>query len=215
MSSVGKANSFMKIAQSCGWETKWKASDDYEWVEVTATRGGEKVVITWMSNQLNGPPEYTFNGVLTKLHSAAVAKRTVQAVKPDLDAYKRRSKRASAKLAQAGTPTENSSGASEPSPLDPSEYTLPFDIREDPDSVILKAIRGNTLIWRNSMTGQYESEFVPHKIADGRNGAKVFNWDLENVFYLASSSTGRDYVSYMNINGVFRAVALEALIGVV
>lgn len=207
MTSVGKANGFMEVCKASGWETKWKAANNYEFVEVTATRGGEKVVIAWINNQLNGPPEYFFNGVLTKLHSAAVAKRTVQAAKPDIAAYQRRARRTATVAGAPGTAPESSSA---PLEIDPTEYTLPFNIHEDLDSVILKAIRGNTIIWRNSMTRAIMSEYVPHKAGD-----KVFNWDTKNVFYLATTESGRDYVSYMNVNGVFRAVALETLVGVI
>lgn len=204
MTSVGKANKFMKLAQSYDWKTTWKADEGYEWVEVTATRGSEKIVIDWMNNQLNGPPVYVLSGMKTTLHSAAVANRTVQAARPDYESHHKR-----VKLSQArqGAPKDSSSHAPG------SDYTLPFNMEEDPDSVILKAIRGNTIVWRNSMTGEYESELVPHKISDGK-GVRVFNWDTERVFYLAQSNRGRDYLSYMNLNGVFRAVALDSLVGV-
>lgn len=210
MSSVGKANGFMRVAQANGWKTEWKANDDYLNVTVTATRGSEKIVICWESNQLNGPPQYSYNGVVVGLHSAAVAKRTVQAAKPDIEAFRRRSRIANAKL-RAQTPTGVTSSTAEDAPT-PSEsyYSLPFDIHEDTDRTILKAIRGNTIVWRNNLTGQHESEFVPYKAGD-----RIFNWDLQNVFYLAQSESGRDYVSFMNINGMFRAVALETLVGVV
>lgn len=212
MSSVSKANDFMRLANSSGWKPSWSASKDHEFVEVTAVRGSEKIVIEWMSNQLNCPPKYSYNGVVTGLHSAAVAKRTLQAAKPDIEAFRRRSRAAAAKL-RVQTPLAPSSSTTDTVPepvVEEDYYSLPFDIHSDSDGTILKAIRGNTIVWRNSITGNHESEFVPYKAGD-----RVFNYDLKNVFYLAQANTGRDYLSFMNINGVFRAVALEALVGVV
>lgn len=209
MSSVGKANAFLKIAQENGWAATWEASEDREYVEVTATRGPEKVVVAWMSNQLNGPGTHTYHGISVGLSSALNAKRALQAVKPDLEAFERRRKIAANKV-KGTNPTHEGSSSTEEAPNMGDEYTLPFDISQDSDGVILRAIRGNTLVWRNSITNSLESEFVPYKAGD-----RVFNWDLNNVFYLAQANTGRDYVSFMNINGVFRAVALEALVGVV
>lgn len=203
MSSAGKANNFMKHAQSYDWKTTWEADEDYEWVEVTAVRGSEKIIITWMNNQLNCPPVYVLSGMKTTLHSAAVAKRTVEAARPD---YESHHKRVKLSKARQGTPKDSSNTP------ESSDYTLPFSI-EDDDSTILKAIRGNTIVWRNSMTGEYESELVPHRISDGK-GVRVFNWDTKHVFYLAESPSGREYLSFMNLNGVFRAVALESLVGV-
>lgn len=207
MSSVGKANAFMKVCKDNSWQTKWKASESREWVEVTATRDSEQIVIAWNEDQLMGPPQYTLNGYTRGLHSAAVAKRTVQQLKPALDDFKRAARKASGQLAKA---TENSTVPV----AAPITYSLPFDVETSPDEVILKAVRGNTVVWRNRLTGQLESEFVPHKISDG-HGVKVFNWDTERVFYLAEANSGRAYLSFMTTNGVFRAVALETLVGVV
>ena len=159
--------------------------------------------------QLNGPGTHTFHGISVGLSSALNAKRALQAARPELEAFERRRKIATNKARVNNPSSEGSSTAESPLNMD-DEHTLPFDIAQDSDGVILRAIRGNTLVWRNSMTNSLETEFVPHKTGD-----RVFNWDLKNVFYLAQSDSGRDYVSFMNINGVFRAVALEALVGVI
>jgi hypothetical protein len=83
--SVVKANKFIRSAKERGWDTKYQilSSDDAH-IEVTATRGPEKVVISWVRNQLNGPPIYTLHDMTLKLHSAKVAHATVLAPKPDL-----------------------------------------------------------------------------------------------------------------------------------
>ena len=212
MSSSAKANGFIAEAKRYGWKTAWRAAKDFSWVEVTATRTGEKIVIEWNNNQLTGPPQHFVHGVQANLHSAAVAKRTLAAVTPDLDLYHRRSKSATRKAAVQPTPKQNSSNGS--AAPEPSVHELPFDIHEDPDHVILNAVRGNTIVYRNTISGLTESALIPYRIADGKNGVKVFNYDLQNVFYLAESSAGRAYLSFMDANGRFRAVALDTLVGV-
>ncbi|QNJ55366.1 hypothetical protein SEA_LITTLEFELLA_55 [Gordonia phage LittleFella] len=208
--SVTKANRFIETAMEAGWETRYKILDKgTHHIEVTATRGPEKIVISWVQNQLNGPGRYTLHDMEVGLRSAKVANATAAAPKPDMDRYatwQRRNARA-----RAG----NGTGQAGSSTVQEAEYSLPFDIDEDEDSTILKAIRGNTIVFKNTMTGLVESCHVPWRISDGKGGVRVFNRDLENVFYLAENEGGRAFLSFMDVNGQFRAVHLDRLIGVV
>ena len=206
--SVGKANKFISTARENGWDTKYKIlSADDAYIEVTATRPNEKVVISWVRNQLNGPPIYSLHDMVLKLHSTKVATQTITASKPDMERYVKWQRRQRNSAAN---------GSRETNPeVDVSQYSLPFDVDEDPDSVILKAIRGNTIVYKNSMTGLVETAHVPWRISDGKGGVRVFNHDTTNVFYLAvGETTERAYVSFMDANGQFRAVHLDRLIGV-
>lgn len=215
MSSVEKANKFIKEAERHGWATKWKklSSQDGGFFRVTATRKAETIVIEWAGNQLNGSPLYRLHDMDLKIHSTKDAYRKLAATKPDMDQYhkwQRRSKPKPVGLPVAGHGNDVSE------PVADIAISLPFDIDEDPDSVILKAIRGNTIVYKNSYTGEAESVHVPWRIKDGRGGVRVFNHDTENVFYLAvGETTGRAFVSFMDSNGQFRAVHLDRLIGVV
>lgn len=216
MSAINKADAFIAEAEKNGWICEWRAGNNYGWVEVTAKRGPEKLVIEWNSNQLTGPPLYTLHEITWKLHSAKVAKQTVSRVKPDLDAYQRRQRAAQlAQRRQAVQPTKSSNGSgpttngSIPEPPVPAGAIIPFDIYEDSNATILKAIRGSTLVWKNQFTGMTEREFVPHLV-----GNKLYNRDLDNTFYLALGDKDRAYVSFMNTNGKFRAVYLDQLVAV-
>lgn len=206
MSTIQKANRFIKVAKESGWETKWESGENFGWVNVIATRGAESIEISWQDNTLTGSPIYKFHEMVRKIHSRLDAERTLQRTKPDVEAYQRYQRSQRANPAGNGTPV-----AASTSDL---ELGLPFDIENDPDSVILKAIRGNTILWRNSITGQMERCWVPWKVST-KKGWQLYNVDLENVFFLASSSDGKDYLSFMDANGHFRAVHLEAIKSVV
>lgn len=202
--SLNKANKFIDSAKANGWRTKWECDEEHTWFRVTAERGPETLVIEWQNGQLAYSPEYRLHEMELKVHSTKDSYRLLEAIKPDMDRYvKWQSRQRAANRRLGGEAAGISEGE--------VEYDLPFDIEKDPDSVILKAIRGNTIIWKNSISGTVESCFVPWKTSDG----KTFNWDLENVFYLAEGeTTGKAYLSFMDSNGQFRAVHLEALIGV-
>ncbi|UVK63855.1 hypothetical protein SEA_LILYPAD_51 [Gordonia phage LilyPad] len=205
--SLEKANKFIKTARENGWGTSWQCDEEHTWFRVTATRGPETIVIEWQNRQLAFSPTYRLHEMQVKVHSTADAYRLLNAVKPDMDRYVKWQSRQRATNRRLNGEAE---GVSEPATN--VEYELPFDIHEDEDSTILKAIRGSTIVWRNSISGVVEQCFVPYKTSDN----KVFNWDRNNVFYLAEGeTTGKAYVSFMDSNGQFRAVHLEALIGVV
>lgn len=192
-----------KIAKEHGWTGSIEVCHDSDMATLEATRDGEWIQVVWVANQLNGPPKYTFNGQPSNLHSAAVAKRVLTG-KPDVEAYMKRRRR---KDAAPTVPQITSSEQEEPSeagPIEITQHQLPFEINVTPDNKILKEIRGSTLIWYNSISGTAESCRVP---VDK-------NRDLENVFFIAESSKGRAYVSFMDPNGVFRAVGLDAILQV-
>lgn len=209
--SLEKANKFIRTAKESGWETKAKCDEEHTWFQVEAKRGPETLTIEWQNRQLAFSPSYQLHEMTSKVHSTKDAYRIVQSPKPDMDRYvkwQRRQRAANRRL--------NGEAAGISEQATEVEYELPFDIHEDEDSTILKAIRGNTIVWRNSISGAVESCHVPYKISGGKDGVRIFNWDLENVFYLAEGEkSGKAYLSFMDSNGQFRSVHLEALIGVV
>ena len=215
--SVNKANRFIRTAKSGGWTTRYKIlnADDAA-IQVVAKRGPETVTIEWHDNYLSGSPIYELHDMRLKIHSRKDAERILVRPKPDMERYRKwqqrnRHKAPAPGQAPGASMGEPDSAISEDQLREMYADSLPFDIKEDPDSVILKAVRGSTIIFRNSVSGLVESEFVPFKVSDG----KVFNYDTENVFYLAENEEGRAFISFMNSNGCFRAVHLDRILAVV
>lgn len=194
MSSIQKAGDFIKLLKAHGWKGKFDKDDATDYAKIWAKREAEQLEISWINNQLTGPPKYWLADTETNLHSAAVARRIV-AGQPDMRAYLKRRKR-KARLQR----TENNSSQPVQEPL---RQELPFS-NESSDQEILRAIRGSTIIWKNRLTGLPESAFVP----------RDSNRDLENVFYVAESSEGKPFVSFISQEGTFRAVALDSILQV-
>lgn len=207
--SVNKANRFIRAAKAGGWSTRYFVISPQDLhIKVTATRGPEKLVIEWHDNTLGGSPLYSFHEMTLKVHSRKDAERILSRIKPDMDQYQKWQKRNRPKTED---PLSSDEGFSEAEVRAKYADLLPFNIHEDTDATILKAIRGNTVMFRNSISGNVESEFVPFKTSDGR----VFNYDTENVFFLSENAEGRGFLSFMNSNGVFRSVHLDRILAVV
>lgn len=190
-----KAIQFMAKAAEFGWESSSEVKGDE--THVTAIRGGEKLTIWWKGNALIASPQYSYMGRKVGTHNTAGAYRQL-AAKPVIKPHRRR--RA---ILQDQPETEQ--------PI--VRHELPFDILESPKSEILKAIRGNTLTWLNGMTGKVETSMVPYKVSD-KGGVRLFNTDLKSTFYLKTGRNGRQYVSFMDPNGVYRAVYLDSILQV-
>lgn len=200
MSAIQKADDFIQLLKANGWKGKLDLDEKNDWAKIFANRGQERLEIGWCDNQLLGPPRYEFAGTVANLHSAAIARKHVTASRPDMSIYLKRKRRKVRAVRRTG---QNNSSSVEIE-LDMTQHILPFDIEESTDKEILLAIRGATVMWKNNLTGMPESEYVPREM----------NRDLNNVFYVAESSKGRAYVSFMTSSGVFRAVALEQILQV-
>ena len=194
--SLNKANRFIRHAKANGWGIKYQIlSKKNEAIRVTATRASERIVIEWSNNQLSYSPEYHLHEMQLKIHSRKDAEALLERIKPDYGQYHRWQSR------------KKASGESAEEEL---VVSLPFSIEEDDDETILRTVRGSTLIFRNSISGETESVWVPDKA-----GGKMYNRDTEHVFFLADNEQGRPWLSFMDANGCFRAVHLDRLIGVV
>lgn len=195
---MNKAEKFQKAAEQNGWAVQITEKGDE--AHVRCTRGGESLYIWWRENSLIETPKYTINGATISTHNAAGAFRQLEK-KPDYNKAFRRTRRAEVM-------TE------EKAEIDPlTRMQLPFDIDDDPDSVILREIRGSRLTWLNGKTGVAESAHVPYKVMRGSD-VRLMNTDLTHVFYLAAGNDDRAYVSFMDPEGRFRAVYLDAILSV-
>lgn len=194
MSSIQKAGDFIKLLKLHGWKGKFDKDSITDYAKIWAKREAEQLEISWINNQLTGPPKYWLADTEMNLHSAAVARRIVTG-QPDMQAYlKRRRRKAKVQRAE---------GDSDSPTQETFRHELPFT-PESSDKEILRAIRGSTIIWKNRISGLPESAFVP----------KDSNRDLNNVFYVAESSEGRPFVSFISQEGTFRAVALDSILQV-
>lgn len=184
MSSESKAKSFAQKAEENGWTAKVVAHKEIpDHFDVVCHRGDEEITIWWENNSLLETPKYNFGGRSYSLHNAATAARRLSA-KPDV----RKVIRARRQPRHAAIP---------------ASY-VPFDIWEAPDEEIMRDVLGSHLSWRNSVSGEIETAYVP----------KSRNWNTQDVFYLSESKAGKPFLSFMDELGMFRAVHLEAIVHV-
>lgn len=198
MTSITKAAQFIELLKTNGWKGKLEQDPDTDYAKIEAARAAERLEICWVENKLAVPPLYSLAGVTTQLHYTADARKVVTG-RPDMDMFVKRRRRKARQAARAVV-----AGAQQNMSIEPEKQELPFDIHEDSDREILLAIRGSTVVWENEMTGLAESSFVPRES----------NRNLEYVFYLAESSSGRAFVSFMDVHGTFRAVHLDKILQV-
>lgn len=185
MSSQSKADKFAKIAQSEGWTVKVEPEpDDPDIVDVYCDRGEEQIHIFWQDNSLIESPTYKFQGYEISLHNAAGATRRL-AEKPDPRKVLRKRRNKGDDDMADGSLTEEDIAA--------MRHPLPFDQWEDPDSVILKALRGKTLVVLNTISMKVENIHVPVTrnrnkqnihLSEGHNDRLVFNF-LSDTCYRA------------------------------
>lgn len=185
MTSQAKADKFAKVARENGWTVKVEPEpDDPDIVDVFCERGEERIHIYWQDNSLIESPTYKFQGYEISLHNAAGATRRL-AEKPDPRKVfrKRRSPKGDDDMA----------GALSPGEIAAMRHPLPFDQYEDPDSVILKALRGKTLVVVNTISSKVETIHVPTNrnrnrqniyLTEGRNDRLIFNF-LSDINYRA------------------------------
>lgn len=185
MSSQSKADKFASVATANGWTVVVQAEpDDPDIVDVFCERGDEKIHIYWQDNSLIEAPTYKFQGYEVSLHNAAGATRRL-AEKPDPRKVlrKRRSARGEDEMAGALSPEE----------IEAMRHPLPFDQYEDPDSIILKALRGKTLTVINTISNKIENIHVPTArnrnkqnihLTEGHEDRLIFNF-LSDTSYRA------------------------------
>lgn len=191
MSSQSKADKFAAVARDNGWTVVVQPEpDDPDIVDVFCERGEEKIHIYWQDNSLIESPTYRFQGYEISLHNAAGATRRL-AEKPDPRKVLKRRRRKEA---------DEVAGALSQEEIDAMRHPLPFDQYEDPDSVILKALRGKTLVVLNSISQKVEAIHVP--TARNRNKQNI---------YLSEGHEDRLVFNFLS-DTCYRAVAVDNIL---
>ena len=193
MSASSKAEAFILAAKGEGWDGTMEHRNGDE-VHVKVTRNDEVITIWWRGNSLIETPFHHFAGQVRSLHNKATATRQL-ALRPN---PKRIVRRRSVAL---GEPTRDPED--QQVDIESLRYPLPFDIWEDPDNVILKALRGSTIVYVNSVSQHAEEIHIP----------RAMNMNLKH-FNLAESSDGKPFVNFVCPTG-FRSVHLESILRVV
>ena len=214
MSSQQKADAFQKEAENNGWTVECSFGDGPDHVIVDCRRGDEHINIFWIQNTLTETPKYTLAGTTTSLHNKATATRQLS-LKPNLErAYKRSTPR----RAQQGIGAVSDSSESAPADALPIvRHPLPFDLWESTDKEILKALRGNKIVYLNTILG-YAQAVMIHKQLNMNllhfNIVQAGEKPARPTGQLLDPEGGRPILNFVTVEG-FKSVAIEQILQVV
>lgn len=213
-----KAEQFKTAAIDAGWVAEVTIYDD-RLIEATAKRADESIWIQWDDGKVLTSPIYRIAGHERRLYNVAGAKRQL-VKKPNYKAIHRKTRRPgggrpSKATIQAAQELKELVGRREsvdpPAAVGTSAQmringveligSLPFSIDDD-DQTILRLCYNHTLVWQNSLTGNFEECHVVR----GSNFDKV-------IYHISYSSTGRRVLNFVTLSG-FRSVAIDQLLQV-
>lgn len=193
---VSKHERVLAVAKEHGWTANVSPAGDS--ITLAAVRGAESMLITWVNGGLQHPLTYSLAGVRdVKLRNVAAALKQM-AEQPNYS------------TSRARRPTVDTDGEEIP------REALPFEMDDD-DAVIIRAVRGKVIIWKNSMVDQYERGQVPPpmrlEVPDGKGGKKRILRTSRNI-YLTTSAAGRRILTFPAVNEQFRSVGLDAIVAI-
>lgn len=194
MASVDKAEKFADVAEEHGWEVEILEYDDIDRADCICTRKDEQVSIFWEDNCLTEAPRYKYQDYECSLHNAASAKKRL-AERPDPKRIIRQRK------ARVRTVEDEDAMAElTAADIEALRHPLPFDLDMDPDNVIMKALRGTTLLVINSVSNKLESIRVPK------------NKNIKNdTMYLTETEEGKVIFNFLSERN-FRSVAVKSIL---
>lgn len=151
--SIAKAKAFLAEAEQLGWAIRSDEDKDLtdDIATVTVARGEELITIQWKAGVFIGETclyTHAQRGRSIKIHNASAAKKrmAVAAEAAEQEAVQVRSNRA------ARAPREK--------PAERKRGPLPFN-EQSLDTEVIDAVRGKTIRWTNSISGQEEEARVP------------------------------------------------------
>jgi hypothetical protein len=199
-----KAESFKDEAAGLGWTTSLTRNGDR--VTVVVKRNNEEISITWKGNACLNEVYYTLNGHQRKLRNAAAARRHISTGSNEATVRKPvKTNGSSPKKIKKAKPSPEP--APEPFKSTPKPPKLiPFDFDTATDEEILKAVIGKRIVWRNSLSGNYEEARVLNRpnqrqLRIERNGRN------ERCITFASA----DLQDPRSAGGGFRSIKLSAI----
>lgn len=184
--TITKAEKFLTAAEELGWERGDVLSVNGR-VDVSAMRGNEVITIWWEDGVLKVEPTYTIAGHSTKLRNASGCYKRM-AMPADHERSYRRQRRLAAE-----------DGEAEAIPM--TRQPLPFDIETDKAGKVKKECMSHLVVWRNSISGGTDSEFIHPEINMSHYTVK-------------RTKAGRRVLCFCALDGGFRHVALDSILQV-
>lgn len=200
-----KPGKFAAEVEAAGWEVERIRSKDGS-KTVRASRDGEELELTWSRGEkFVYPGRYSVGTHTRNVRNASEGRNIV----------------ASTKSQNAPNITvrtaEKANGVVVPVVRELTRK-LPFDPMSELDDNVVAHLRGRKIIWRNSITGLYESGLVPRAERDvkTRDGFKTVEDKATFISLSKSEETlGRRILSFCDATGAgYRSLFVDALVQV-
>lgn len=187
MTSLQKAEKFAELAKEYGWDGAVTGGEDDRY-DLELARGDERIFMWWQSNSMTEAPKYRYGAYECILRNASAVKKQLDQP-PKQGTVRRRKVVTDLEIDVANIEVDTT--------------YLPFDPEESPNKEILKAVRGNTVQWINSVGGFVESGHIP----------KFRNMDLTK-FKITKNLEGRrilHFISEESAGVAFRSVYVDRI----
>lgn len=192
-----KAADVKAIAKENGWKVKNKKVDDG--ISLEFRRGGELVTAVWRDGRMRGRESLYVAG------SRRFILRNAAAIKRQLATSEKEAAKANAAVREYRTTHRR------PQPLTVTEDAahelsdqerramLPFNPEKATAEEIVEAVRGKMLVWRNRVSGGYQS-------------ARVLERPNQHYLRVRMTRMGDPYIEFCSVNGGFVSVSLDRLV---
>jgi hypothetical protein len=196
-----KPGLFREEARALGWKADLRRTGDKS--TVIATRGSEKLSISWRGDACLNETMYEDGSSKRKLRNAAAARRQLTISSNGKVVKATKSSGNSSKRVKAEVPEPDEDLLDEVPEI---KRHLPFDIDTATDDEILKAVVGMRIVWRNSYShGFDEARVLAHP--NQRHLRIEFNRRQERCITFAAADEKNPRIP----GGGFRSVKLSSI----
>lgn len=201
-----KPGAFASDAEKAGWTVKRIRKADGS-KTVKAERAGEFLEMTWSKGEkFVYPGAYSNDGASRNVRNASEGRQILTNTKEKNAPNSVRKTSRTNGHAVAGSVVR--------------ELTkkVPFNPEEDDPAAIVKALRGKKLVWRNSITGNYEEARVPAALRHVKQRDGSFKAVKDQSTFITESRSletlGRRMLNFCDPTGGYRALFLDQLVQV-
>lgn len=211
--ALGKAQELATFAEANGWATDITKDDETGHWTVTATKGDLTINAWYIDGKydINRHAEIVVGTWTGKLRGAHAARRQMDASLDDRDRPHPVPGRGRAVVKRSKADVD---AATEDESDDDMRKRVPFSIDDD-DIVIIDAIKGRKIFWRNATSGAMDDAMIPSSIGNGKRPLVAItthpktNARMLDFLEVVDEAGGREVV------GPERVVRLDKIVRVV
>ena len=206
-SKPSKPGAFASSAEVAGWEVKRLRNSDGS-KTVRASRGAEELEMTWSrGDKFIYPGNYFASGFGRNVRNASEGRQILGST-PEANAPNSVRK---PRVSPVSDGEDVADGA-----VRELTRKVPFDPEAEPDANVVAQLRGRKVTWRNSLTGGFETGYVPpaerQVLVKGGGLKTIVDQSTFIINSKAEDTLGRRILSFCDaVGGGYRALFVDAL----